>query len=97
MRSLEDFRAQSVLNTKPSQSGFTHWKKKFRRFAVAKKSSQSVSAERKRRWNQEPLKDIFQDEARQPYRSREKDTTSATDMRTQKGKAKKTPREEGGE
>jgi hypothetical protein len=64
--------------------------------AVAENRSQSAKAERKRQWNKESETDTPQAEAHQPYRSREKDsTTAATDSRRQRAKLKK-PREEKG-
>ena len=65
---------------------------------IAEKSSGSAKAEQRLQWNKEPETDTPQGEAHQPYRSREQRSTgSSTDSRRQRGTAKKTPEEKGGE
>ncbi len=66
--------------------------------AVAKKSPRSAQAEQRLQWTKEPETDTPQDEAHQPYRSREKGSTgSSTESRRQRAKPRKTPEEKGGE
>jgi len=65
--------------------------------AFARKSLVVAKEEPERQWDKDPETDTPQAEARQPYRSREKDSTdSSTDSRRQ-GEPKKAPEDKGGE
>jgi hypothetical protein len=57
--------------------------------AVAEKSSQFAKAEQRRQWNKGSDTDTPQDEARQPYRSREEDSTSNS-ARSRRGRGRVT-------
>jgi hypothetical protein len=73
-----------------SQSGFTNWKAKFRQAQLRKRVRSLQRQIKKHQWNKESETDTPQAEAHQPYRNREKDTTSSTDLRRQQqGKPKK--------
>jgi hypothetical protein len=61
------------------------------------RNARSVKDEQQFQWNKESETDTPQAEAHQPYRSREKDSTSNTDSKTQQRKAKKAPREQDGD
>jgi hypothetical protein len=66
--------------------------------AVAEKSSQSTKAEQRRQWNKESETEAPQAQARQPYRSREKDSADASrDSTKKRGKAKNESAEKGSE
>jgi hypothetical protein len=57
-----------------------------------KKPSQSAEAEQRRQWNKPSETDTHRSEARQPYRSREKDSAnSSTDSGKRRGKRNKEP------
>jgi hypothetical protein len=64
--------------------------------AVAEEKSQSGKAEKRRQWNKKSEPDTHQDEAHQPYRSREKDSAShSADSRRKRGKEKNEPEGKG--
>jgi hypothetical protein len=64
--------------------------------AIAEQSSRSAKTEQRRQWNKASETDTPQDEAHQPYRSREKDSVNTSaDQRRKRGKGKNEPKEKG--